>query len=511
MADTINNKRIIRNTFYLYVRMGVVMLVQLYTSRVVLQVLGVDDFGLWSVIASFIVSFSFVQGPLTTATQRFLSYEMGSGGNREGRIFSTSLLLFLTLGAALFVILETVGVWFLNTHMNIPDGKQASANWVFQFSILAFITSFVRMPYDSALIAYERMSFYTIICVVEVVLLLGIAYILLWHTGADKIVMYGVLLFASKLIVTLCCKFYCNRKIACTHFHFVCDGILMRQIGSFSGWNLFGALSIATATQGINILLNMFFNVTVNAAYAIANQMAMGLMSLVSNFQKAVNPQIIKSYATKEMAGCHKLICMASKYSFFLLFALVCPAILNMEFLLRLWLGDSFSSYTPVFCQLMLCYMLLVCISLPMETGVFATGKIRGYQIVLGFSILGNIIISYFLFLKANFLPVAALYVKNIVEIIVLLIRLLYARKLLGFSVLNYFRFTMIPICAVLCATFIASYVAYRYMIWQEGWQKLLFTCMAFYPIYGMSIYLIGMGKQERIVCKKWLTGRLSH
>lgn len=429
MSDTLSNKRIVKNTFYLYIRMGVTLLVQFYTSRVVLQVLGVDDFGLWSVIASLIVSFSFMQGPLTVATQRFLNYEMGSGGNRLNRIFSTCLMLFLLIGAVLFVALESVGVWFLNTHMSIAPEKLAAANWVFQFSVLSFIAAFVRMPYESAIIAYERMSFYAVVCIVEAVLLLGIVYVLLFPAGVDKLVLYGALMFVSKLAVALCYKLYCNRKIACTRFRPVCDGALMRQIASFSGWNLFGALSSATATQGINVLMNLFFGVAVNAAYGVASQVGAGVYSFVFNFQKATNPQIVKSYASGEKEHLHKLICMSSKYSFLLLFALVCPIMYNMDFVLRLWLNENVPNYTSWFCQLTLIYVLVVCFSIPMDTAIFGTGKIKKYQIVISLLLLLNILISYFLFKVIHTLPISALVVKAIVEVLILITRMLFVKN----------------------------------------------------------------------------------
>lgn len=499
MSESLNDKRIIRNTLYLYIRMGVMLPLQFYTSRVVLQVLGVDDFGLWSVIASLIVSFSFVQGPLALATQRFLSYEIGSGGNRLNRIFSTALTLFLFIGSILFVVLESIGVWFLNTYMNIVPEKLATANWVFQFSILSFLAVFVRIPYESAIIAYERMSFYATVCIVETVLLLGIVYLLLFSAaGTDKLVLYGALMFVSKLAVTLCYKLYCNRKIACTRFRPVRDGLLMRQIGSFSGWNLFGALSCATATQGVNVLMNLFFGVAVNAAYGVASQVGVAVNSFVSNFQKAANPQIVKSYASGEMEHLHKLLGTTCKYSFFLLFALVCPVVANMDFLLYLWLGDNVPSYTGIFCQLALVSMLMVSIGQPLDTVIFATGKIKANQITLSLLIFLNILISYVLFKTGKYEPSAAWVVKCLVEIAILAARLWFIGKYVHFSFRSFFGKVIWPVGAVVCLTVGVMYGLSFFLPYPQGWERLFLTCLVFLFVFGMALWFIGMGEQER-------------
>ena len=505
MSDTLSNKRIVKNTLCLYIRMVGTLLVQFYTSRVVLQVLGVDDFGLWSVIASLIVSFSFVQGPLTVATQRFLNYEMGSGGNRLNQIFCTSLMLFLLIRVMLFVALESVGVWFLNMRMNIAPEKLTAANWVFQFSILSFITAFVRMPYESAIIAYERMSFYAIVCIVEAVLQLGIVYILLFSPGIDKLVLYGALMFVSKLVVTLCYKFYCNQMIACSRFRLVCDRKLMRQMASFSGWNLFGALSSATATQGINILMNLFFGVAVNAAYGVASQVGAGVYSFVFNFQKAANPQIVKSWALGEKEHLHKLICMSSKYSFLLLFALVCPIMYNMDFILYLWLNENVPDYTSLFCQLTLIYMLAVCFSIPMDTAILGTGKIKKYQIVVSSLLFLNILISYSLFKVVHTLPVSALFVKVFVEVLILITRMLFCKKNVGLSLRIYICKVFQPSLLIVCVTLLAMHVMLSLVTWNGEWERLFGTCGIFLLFYGIILWVLGMDRLEKAIVKKWL------
>lgn len=489
--------------------MGVTLLVQFYTSRVILNVLGVDDFGLWSVIASFIVSFSFVNGPLTVATQRFLNYEIGKGGKKLNEIFNTSLLLFIVIGILILLLLETIGVWFLNTHLNIAPEKLTTAKWVFQFSILAFITTFIRMPYESAIIAYERMSFYAIICIIEAVLLLAIVYALLIQSTIDKLVLYGALTFVSKLAIALCYKIYCNRKINCTRFKFVYNNLLMKEIASFSGWNLFGALSSATATQGINILLNLFFNVTINAAYGIASQVGAGIKSFVSNFQRAANPQIVKSYASGETQYLQYLLCMVCKYSFFLLYAVIGPLILNMNYLLQLWLGTNIPAYTAIFCQLMLIQMLIVCIAEPIDIAVFATGKIRNYQLVLSTLIFLNIIISYILLKVKSFEPYIVLIVKCVVELTILIARVYFVKRRIHLPIKSYFYNTILPILIVLSFMSGCMYYILHKATWSEGPEKLLLSCLIFFPLYGISLWFAGMKKSERLFVKNWILSKI--
>lgn len=491
------NRRIAQNTFYLYIRLGITLLVQFYTSRVVLNILGVDNFGLWSVIASFIVTFSFISGPLSTATQRFLNYEIGSRGENLNGIFSTSLLIFLSISILLFIVLEIVGIWFVNTKLNVAPDKLEIAHWTFQFSVLAFIVNLIRMPYESAIVAEERMSFYAVFCVVEAVLLLGIVYILLLPQQIDKLVMYAVLTFLSKTVITLVYKIYCNKHIQYTRFKFVYNRRTKKELASFSGWNLFGALASATAIQGVNILLNMFFGVAVNAAYGIASQVGAGVRSFIVNFQKAVNPQIVKSYASCELHYVHSLLCATGKYSFFLLFALAFPVMVNINWVLKIWLGDSVPTEAAGFCNLMLLQMLIVCLGDPIDTAVFATGKIRNYQIVLSCIILLNIILSYSMF-RMGFPPISALIVKSVVEVIILIVRLWFVNRKIHFPIKTYIVQTLIPIISVvLVVVFVMlgvfglnSFVAIRY--------SPIGNSLFFLGVYSVSFWILGLRKIER-------------
>lgn len=498
MIDSGNNKRIAKNTIFLYIRMGIMLIVQFYTSRVVLNVLGVHDFGLWSVIASFIISFSFISGPLTTATQRFMNFDIGKGGENLSKIFNLSLQIYIAIGFIMFLLLETAGVWFLNNRLTIDPEKMITANWTFQFAILSFVTTFIRLPYESAIIAYERMSFYAVICVLEAILLLGIVYLLLFPTNIDRLVLYGVLMFVSKFVIALCYKFYCNAKFECTKFHLTWDRSIFLQIIRFSGWNLFGAMASASSTQGLNVLLNLFFGVVVNASYGIASQVGAGIKTFVNNFQKAVNPQIVKSYASGDIDYLHNLLCMSGKYSFFLLFALVCPVMFNMDFILNFWLGNDIPAYASVFCNMMLLQMLIVCFGDPIDTAVFATGNIRNYQLILSMLVSLNILISYFLF-KMGFNPEAALFVKCMVEVLILTARLLFVRGAIDISLKYYTTKTLLPAVTVAAITSVIMFVINDFIICEIAWIKFASSCTSFLLIYGVILWFIGLSRKERL------------
>ena len=302
MTQLSNNKRIAKNTFYLYIRMIVIMLVQLYTSRVILQTLGVEDYGIYNIVAATVVSLSFITGPLSAATQRFLNFELGKKNNQRIKdIFSTSLLVYVLLSIIIIAIAETLGLWFLNSKMEIPTNRLHAANWVFQCSILTFVINILNIPFNSAIIAYEKMSFFAYVSIFEAIARLGSVFVLLFYRG-DKLILYSILIVCVTLSVTTIYKIYCNKHLQDIKINFIKDKCLLKQLLSFSGWSLFGSIASMSADQGLNLLLNLFWGVTVNAAMGISAQVSAAINQFVTNFQTAFRPQLIKSYAEKNMA-----------------------------------------------------------------------------------------------------------------------------------------------------------------------------------------------------------------
>ena len=418
MADnTANNKRIAKNTLMLYIRMLMIMVVNLYTSRVILQALGVEDFGLYNVVGGVVVLFTFINNAMVTSTQRFLNFEIGKNDYEEARnVFSTSLNIHFIIAVIFLVLAETIGLWFLNTYLQIPDGREIAANWVYQFSILVSILNIIRSPYNAAIIAHEHMSFYAYVSIIEVVLKLAIVYMV--YLFADRLIAYAFLMMIVTLIILGAYYIFCKKKYSICKYKFEYNKKRYLELASFSGWSLFGSMANMGASQGVNIILNMFFGVTVNAAMGIANQVNAAVYQFVSSFQTAFNPQIIKSYAAGDRTYFISLIMNTSRYSFLLLFLLALPIYICCPEILSIWLG-TVPEYAVEFCRLMLVFSLIDAVQGPLWVSAQATGKIRNYQIIMSTLILLNLPVSYLL-LRLFFIFELAILTKVIIYIFLL-------------------------------------------------------------------------------------------
>lgn len=446
-----NNKRIAKNTMFLYVRMLLIMGVTLYTSRIVLQVLGVEDFGIYNVVGGIVVLFSFVNNAMVTSTQRFLNYELGKKNlEATARVFSASVTIHWCIAIVTLILAETVGLWFLLNYIQYPQEREWAVFITYQFAIFSTCVNMIRAPYNAAIIAYEKMSFYAYISIIEAVLRLLIVY-LLSLANFDHLIFYSVLMFSVIGIVTLAYYAYCKSYFSTCHYTYHWEKDLYKRLMGFSGWSLFGGVANMGASQGLNILLNMFFGVTVNAAMGIANQVQAAVYSFVGNFQTAFNPQIVKSYASGDRDYFIDLIVRTSKYSYFLLFTISLPLYVCCEEVLSLWLGNV-PAYAVSFCRLMILFSLLDAIQGPLWVSVQATGKIRDYQILMSVMILSNLPLSY-LFLKQDYSPEVVLTIRCLLNLLILFVRLWYLRLLYDFPVWRYGREV---ICRIVCVTIIS-------------------------------------------------------
>ena len=335
-----NNKRIAKNTLFLYLRMFVMMLTALFTSRIVLDVLGAADYGLNNIISGVVVLFSFLNSALLSATQRFLNFHLGRQDYKQTNVvFCMSMNTYILLSIVVVVLGETIGLWFVNTQLNIPSERMYAAQWVYQFTLIQFVINLLRVPYNASIIAYEKMNFYAYISLVEVIAKLLVVY-LLYITTFDKLIFYSFLYTIVPLIVTFIYKLYCNRNFDTTKYMRIWNKVAFKEMFSFSGWSLFGSLANLAAQQGLNILINIFYGVTVNAAAGIANQVSTNVYGFISNFQTAFQPQIVKTYAAKEIERFHKLIFQTSKFSYFLVLVLVLPILFTIDGILDIWLKE---------------------------------------------------------------------------------------------------------------------------------------------------------------------------
>ena len=489
MTDiSVNNKRIAKNTLLLYIRMFLMMGITLYTSRVVLQMLGVDDFGIYNVVGGIVVLFSFINNAMVASTQRFLNFELGRGNVEEAqKVFAASLNIYLVIVVVFILLAETVGLWFLNRYINIPSERVVAANWVYQASLVATALNFVRMPYNAAIIAYERMSFYAYTSIIEAALKLGIVFLL--YLFVDKLIAYSWLVSVVAMLILLMYVFFCRQMFAiCRHHTFVYDKRRYTALVSFSGWSLFGSLANMGASQGLNILLNIFFGVFVNAAMGIANQVSSAINLFVGNFQTAFNPQIVKSYASGEKERFINLIINTSKYSYYLLFLIALPCFICCNEILQLWLGEVPPHSVP-FCRLLIIFSLIDAIQGPLWVSAQATGEIRNYQLLMSFLILLNLPATYILL---KIIPIAelALVVRVLINLLTAAARVVYLKRLYLFPVMRYLKEV---VWAGIIVTMLSSIMPLLVHQYSTNWWMVVATVLLCIVCTLVTIYFVAL------------------
>lgn len=490
-----NNNRIAKNTLFLYVRMLIIMLVTFYTSRVYLQVLGETDFGIYNIVGGVILLLSFISSSLATSTQRFLNYEMGKGRDEEmGKVFSSSMIIYLFFSLLFILIGETIGLWFLNTQMNIPTERMVAANWVYQFSLLGFVVNMLRVPYHATIIATERMSFYASFSILEAVLKLSVVFILSYWGNIDKLVALSVLTFMVFSLITFFYKAYCNSRFSFSHFHWIWDKSMLKRLVSFSGWSLLGSSANMGATQGVNIIVNIFCGVAVNAAIGIATQLIYGLYQFVANFQVAYNPQLVKLYASGQQQEFMNLIFRSSKFSYLLLLFIAVPFMLCMDFILEIWLGTP-PEYTEDFCNLIMIFLLVDAVAAPLYLSVQAVGKIRHYQMLVSFFIFLNLPLSY-VALKFGLSPLSVWVIKVLINVIVFFVRVYYLKGLINLSIASYFKKVLLPLSLITLFTFLVPSLLNGYY---DNWINLLVVALTSTISILLFAYMIGLDRNEKL------------
>ncbi len=427
-------KRIMKNTVMLYIRMAVIMLVTLYISRVVLKVLGETDFGIYNIVGSVVVSLVFIQNTLSSATQRFLSFEIGRReGSRINNVFSMSMNIHVLFIAITTLLLETIGLWFLNNVLSIPSDRLHAANIAYQFSIATFILNMIRIPYNAVIISYERMSIYAVLSIAEAIMKLSIAYVLL-VVRSDKLVIYAIMIFIVTLIINILYILYCKVKYKnVCKYELVKDKNLFSEMIGFSGWTMLGGVTGIATQEGPNYLMNIYNGVGVNAAMGLAKQVSSAVYQFTANFQSAFNPQIVKAYSSNDRNYLFDLINKTSLLSFYLLFIIAFPIILCADIVFDIWLVDV-PNYTVEFCILIMIAQMVSSLSSPMWMTVHATGNIKRYQVVLSLINLSLIPITWVI-LWAEMSPVFVIVVQIFISIGVFYYRLIYLKNRIGFNV----------------------------------------------------------------------------
>jgi len=432
-----NNKRIAKNTLLLYVRMLFTIIVGLYTSRVVLQTLGVDDYGIYNVVGGIVAMLAFLNSAMTAASQRFISFELGTGSKSKlKQVFCTSVTIHLAIAGIILVLAETVGLWFLNTHMNIAANRMIAANWVYQCSILTFIITVISVPYNACIVAHERMKAFAYISIIEVTLKLVVVYLLL-IVHVDKLIIYAILILSVSLIIRMIYGIYCKRNFKECTYKFSFSKQLFNEMFAFAGWSIIGNLGFSLKDQGSNVVLNLFCGTAINAARGVALQVNGIISNFSSNFIMALNPQITKQYAAGNIQESVQLVYAGCRYSFYLLSIISIPVMVNLDYLLSLWLG-TVPSYTTEFLFLALIAALINSMATPLVTALQATGRIRNFQIIICFIMMSELPLTY-LILKLGYKPYIAMIASIIVVVVGLFARLLLLKQLVQSYSLKYF------------------------------------------------------------------------
>ena len=452
-----NNKRIAKNTLLLYFRMLLTMVVSLYTSRVVLGALGVEDYGIYNVVGGVVAMFSMLSGSLSAAISRFITFELGNGNKEKlARVFSSSVTIQFGLCAIVLVLAETVGLWFLNTKMVIPENRLYAANWVYQLSLLTFVINLISIPYNAAIIAHERMTAFAYISIFEAVSKLIVAYCIV-ISPIDRLILYSIMLATIAIFIRLIYGVYCKKRFEECKYHFIYDHELLKQIFGFSGWNFIGATAVLLRDQGGNIIINLFCGPTVNAARGIAIQINNAINSFVSNFMTALNPQITKSYASGDRQYMMTLLFQGARLSYYILLLLSLPVIVNTHYILQLWLGQV-PEHTVLFVQLVLIFGMCESISSPLITAMLATGKIRNYQLVVGGCQMMNLPVSYIL-LRLGAIPEIVLIVAIAISQLCLATRLYMLRGLIGLKAREFIKKVYINVIVVTILSAVIPFV----------------------------------------------------
>lgn len=491
-----NNKRIVKNTLFLYFRMGIALVVSLLTTRVVLKVLGVEDYGINNVVCGFVSMFAFLNTSMSNGVQRFYNFSLGCNKSEYSikDVYNTALQIQGILAIILLIILETFGLWFMHTKMIIPIERFTAAQWIFQFSVLSLIFLVLQIPYSAAIMAYERMDYYAFLSIFDVLAKLVIAFSVK-YVNADKLILYGIL----NLLVSCICFFlyyiYVKRHFQELKFDLKIRRQLFKPMLSFSGWNVFGSFAYILKGQGLNMLLNIFFGPVVNAARGVSNMVMSAIQGFQSNIVIAFRPQIVQSYATSDNVRVLKLFYSLSKISFILLSLISIPVIIELDYILNFWLGNVVPNYTNSFTTLILINMIVSSLNTPVSQVVHATGKMKYYQIGTSFMICSILPVSW-VFLKLGSNPVSVYWVSLIITVLNQIICNLLLKRVYSYSLQEYCTRVIIPCVVFSVLVPIVPFVIKVFL--PPSFIRLLLICIVSVLMTVIVSYFLVLDKSEK-------------
>ena len=505
MTTVNNNKRIAKNTMMLYIRMILVMGITLFTSRIILDALGEENYGIYNVVGGVVAMFGFFSSTLASSCQRYFSYYIGKDDKKElSKVFRLNMSVFILLALVVLFIAETIGLWFINTKLNIEESRIFAMNCVYQCSLLSFFCSIVLVPYNALIISYEKMSAFAYISIVEVLLKLLLA-ILLTYLLFDKLILYAVMMLFCQVIITLYYYIYCQRNIAESKYAFYWEKDRFKEILSYSGWHLIGALSVIVKNQGVNILINTFYNPIVNAGRAIAFQVTTATDSLSNNFFVAAKPQIYKYYAQKDYEELHKLILRSSKVCFLLILIIAIPLLINTSAILSLWLKNV-PSYAILFTQLALINAVIDSMNGPAIASALATANIKKFELITGSLMILNLPVSYIV-LKMGAIPEMTIIVSIVISLVTIIVRAFILKELIHLSVIEYIQKTFLPLMFVGIISGILSYGIS--IFFKDGLFRIMVTSIISVCIIVIFFYIICLSKSEKIAISNFIKNKI--
>ncbi len=493
-----SNKTIAKNTLFLYFRMMLTMCVGLYTSRLVLETLGVVDYGIYGLVGGIVSMFAFLNSAMSSSTQRYLSFDIGKKDwGKLQKTFNATLNIHIGIAIVIFILAETIGLWFVNYKLDIPAERMYAVNWVYQFSIFTFIINVIQVPYNALLFAREHMSVYAYVSILETVLKLGIVLYLVQATHTDQLILYAILTFVVAFVIQTIYKLYCKKCFKESVYKFHWDKTYYKELMSYSGWNLFSAVSDISRRQGSNIILNLFYGPAVNAAYVLSESIYGIVSSFVNSVQTAFNPQIVKSYSNNQKTQTLHLVYTSSKFTFFSMLIIITPLIINVKYIINLWLGaENIPNYTTDFISLGLMSALLINMSNPMSMAVSATGKIRNFELINSSLKFIQILIVWFV-LKVADEPKLMYYVFIIMAIVILFFKLIYI-KIVYQTNLKSFLYQILRMVFVTITVVIMIYLFKDFLIENNNFILLLFKSLFISVIVLLLSFMIGVSKNEK-------------
>jgi O-antigen/teichoic acid export membrane protein len=501
-----NPGRLFKNTIFLYFRMILVLGVSLYTSRVVINALGIEDFGIYNVVAGTVTLIAFLNSAMAIGTQRFLSYELGRDQPTESRrIFSTAMLIHLGVAILIFIIAETLGVWIVNHVLTIPEARLDAANWILQCAIFGLMVNIVQVPYTAVIISRERMNVYAYMSFVDVAAKLGIVF-MLGIGGFDKLKLYGTLHAASGILVALLYALYCRKSFRECRLTTEISWPKMREMTSFVGWNLSAHIASVLSNQGVNMLLNVHFGPAINAARGVAMQASGTIQGFVGNIQAASAPQIVKTYAAGEIEQEKKLILFTCKITFCLLFLMALPVFLEARTVLVLWLKNP-PPEAAGFLKLILIDALICTSANPMFHAIMATGRIKTYQIICSSVVMGSVLIAWFLLAK-GFSAHVVFYIAILVSIFLLWRRLVFLKQEIGFSFTVYRKALLMPALKIITVS--AVIPVWIHFSMTESLSRFIWVTLAAFTITPLAILWLGLQKNEVAFLKAKISAKFS-